>query len=77
MLTDVVMPTMSGRELAERVRATRPDIRVVYMSGYTDDTVVRNGIIDANVAFIQKPFSPELIRRKIREVLEEPLVRAG
>jgi PAS domain S-box-containing protein len=70
LLTDVVMPKVGGRELAERLAVTRPDTAVVYMSGYTDDAVVRHGILEGGVAYLQKPFSPERLARKVREVLD-------
>jgi PAS domain S-box-containing protein len=70
MITDVVMPQMSGRELAEHLGQLRPETRVLFMSGYTDDAIVRHGILDDNVAFIQKPFSPDLLAGKAREVLD-------
>ena len=70
MLTDVVMPGMSGRELAERVQPLYPKIKVLYMSGYTDDTTVRHGIVDRRINFIEKPFTPESLAVKVREVLD-------
>jgi PAS domain S-box-containing protein len=70
LLTDVVMGGMSGRELAERLKATRPDTKVLFMSGYTEDAIIRHGIYTAQAAFIGKPFSPAAIAAKVREVLD-------
>jgi two-component system cell cycle sensor histidine kinase/response regulator CckA len=72
VLTDVVMPRMSGRELVEKLSSVRSDVKVLFMSGYTDDTVVRHGVQDDGLVFLQKPITPDLLRRKIREVLDPP-----
>ena len=70
LLSDLVMPGTSGRELAEQIQALRPDIAILYMSGYTDDAVVRRGVLDAGMAFIQKPFGAEALALRVREVLD-------
>ena len=69
MLTDVVMPNMSGPELANRLAKLRPGIKVLFMSGYTDDVIVHQGVLDEGAEFIQKPFSPRELAGKVREVL--------
>jgi two-component system, cell cycle sensor histidine kinase and response regulator CckA len=73
LLTDVVMPMMNGREVAERVQAMLPGIRTLYMSGYTDDSILRHGIVDNGIAFLSKPLSHESLGRKLRELLNSPV----
>jgi PAS domain S-box-containing protein len=70
MLTDVVMPLMSGPELAKRLALPRPEMKVLCMSGYTDDSIVRHGVLETGVAFVQKPITPALLTRRVREVLD-------
>ena len=69
LLTDVVMPYMNGAELAKRLLAARTDLRVLCMSGYADEAILKPGVIDAGLAFLQKPVTPDQLARKIREVL--------
>ena len=70
VLADLVMPRMGGRELVERLSLLRPGIKALFMSGYTDDAIVRRGILDEGAHFIQKPFSPEELAEKIRTILD-------
>jgi CheY-like chemotaxis protein len=70
LLTDVVMPGMSGRDLAEQIALLRPGIKILYMSGYTDDAIVHHGLLGPDIAFLQKPFSTTGLVHKLREVLD-------
>ena len=72
LVTDVVMPGMSGRSVAQRLLGLRPGLKVLYLSGYTDDAIVRHGMLEPGIAFLQKPFSADALARKVREVLDAP-----
>jgi PAS domain S-box-containing protein len=71
LVTDVIMPEMGGRELSSRLGQLRPEMKVLYMSGYTDNAIVHQGVLDEEANFIQKPFSPQTLASKVREVLGE------
>lgn len=73
LITDVVMPELGGRELAETLRARRPSLRVLYISGYNDDMVLRHGLAEAMDNFLQKPFTPTSLAQKVREILDTPV----
>jgi len=76
VLTDMVMPHMGGRQLGERLRAISPDLKIIYMSGYTDDVLVRTGALGPGMSFLQKPLRPEVLAAKVRETLDATARRA-
>ena len=77
LLSDVIMPEMNGKALAERFAVLWPGLKVLFVSGYTDETIARQGILDEGRAFLPKPFSPEALARKVREVLDRPDSKAA
>jgi CheY-like chemotaxis protein len=77
LVTDVMMPGMSGPEVAQRVARMRPGMRVLYMSGYADDALIRRGVVEEGTTFLQKPFTPDALARKVCEVLHAELTCRG
>jgi two-component system, cell cycle sensor histidine kinase and response regulator CckA len=70
LITDVVMPEMGGRELAQRLVAPRPAMKILFVSGYTDAAIMQQGVLTPGAAFLQKPFTPDSLARKVRDVLD-------
>ena len=70
LVTDVIMPGTSGKELMKSLTADHPHIKVLYISGYTDDVIVDHGVLEKEISFLQKPFSPNVFLKRVREVLE-------
>jgi DNA-binding response OmpR family regulator len=72
LLSDVVMPGGGGFQLAQQLLVEHPEMRVLYMSGYTDEAVVRHGLLERGLNYLQKPFTPAVLARRVREVLDQP-----
>ena len=71
LLTDVIMPGMSGKDLSEKILKIIPKIKIIFMSGYTDDAIVKHGVLEEGINFIQKPFTPHQLIKIIKEVLQK------
>ncbi len=72
LVTDVILPSMNGRALAERLATVRPDVKVLFVSGYTEDVIAHHGELDAGTNFLEKPYTHETLCGKVREVLDQP-----
>ncbi|MEO5954765.1 MAG: response regulator [Nitrospiraceae bacterium] len=70
LITDVVMPRMNGKEVAERLLSLYPEMRVLYMSGYTADAIDQHGVLETGIQFLQKPFTPLVLANRVRELLD-------
>jgi two-component SAPR family response regulator len=70
LFTDIVMPEINGKRLADQAREARPDLKVLYTTGYTRNAVVHNGVVDADVSLVAKPFTVEQLARKVRQILD-------
>jgi signal transduction histidine kinase len=77
LLSDVIMPESAGAPLIECLRSSRPDLRVLYMSGYTDEAIIHHGVLDEGMPFLPKPFTPHSLAQKVREVLDQVIVERG
>ena len=75
VITDVIMPRMSGKELYDKIKVIAPRIKVLFMSGYTDDALAHHGVLEPELSFLEKPFSPGRLVRKVREVIDTPKSR--
>jgi CheY-like chemotaxis protein len=72
VVTDVIMPLMGGKVMAEWLKTTYPDLKILFTSGYTDDAIAQHGVLDAGVEFLSKPYTPATLVRKVREMLDTP-----
>ena len=77
VVTDVIMPLMGGKVMAEWLKTTYPDLKILFTSGYTDDAIAQHGVLDAGVEFLSKPYTPATLVRKVREMLDTPQTQAG
>ena len=70
LITDIIMPEMNGKKLAKKLLRNDPSLKVIYISGYTDDAIAKYGVLDEGVTFLQKPFLPQALAQKVREILD-------